>query len=79
MTPTSHIAPSDLRSRNALPLGQSTALATPSLVADLSRLAAVWQKVTQFIAPLGYQDALGFHYGEVPNPNGTISAARKWN
>jgi hypothetical protein len=32
----------------------------------LAFLVSAWQAAENWIAPLGYEDAMGFHYGEEP-------------
>ena len=42
-------------------------LLVPRDRAGLSRVTAVWRALIDLIAPLGYEDETGFHYGESPN------------
>ena len=41
-------------------------LLTPRHRAGLSRITAGWRALIDCIAPLGYEDETGFHYGELP-------------
>jgi len=53
----------------SVPGGQLEALhsaRTHSLRA--SRLAVAWESLVTFVAPIGYQDDAGFHYGEPAAP-----------
>lgn len=43
-------------------------------------LASVWRALLDMLAPIGYQDATGFHYGEEPGAKsaGRIRADRNY-
>ena len=41
-------------------------LLAPRDQAGLSRITTVWRALIDLIAPVGYEDESGFHYGESP-------------
>ena len=47
-----------------------------------TRVAVPWHAAISYLAPFGYEDEAGFHYGEMPESNITTSlgeiAAENW-
>jgi len=37
----------------------------------ISRIVAVWRGLFQNVAPMGYEDETGFHYGDAPQDDQT--------
>ena len=40
-----------------------------------TRVAIAWRAVINHLAPIGYEDETGFHYGEMPASNTSASRA----
>ena len=44
-----------------------SALGSRERTGALARLAMLWRATMNLIAPLGYEDESGFHFGEMPD------------
>ena len=53
------------------PAGSGTVVAPGQPGRCRSRLVVIWNATVKAIAPLGYEDQSGFHYGEMPNDRRT--------
>jgi hypothetical protein len=42
-----------------------------------TRIAGAWHAAINYLVPIGYEDETGFHYGEMPVPNSTMSLGEK--
>ena len=52
--------------RVGLPSGVDRSQVPRARSGFLPRIAAVWHAALNFVAPVGYEDGTGFHYGEMP-------------
>jgi hypothetical protein len=52
--------------RVGLPSGVDRSQVSRGPSGFLPRLASVWHSTVNFLAPFGYEDEIGFHYGDTP-------------
>jgi hypothetical protein len=73
MSTVSHIAAQDIRAEEFEPSDGKLLRHSPARRGAWTRIATLWRAALGCIAPLGYEDEMGFHYGEMPAQD---SAAR---
>jgi hypothetical protein len=69
MTTTRHIAIPELAPTKLSYTSGQPLLPDTSRVGYLGRLSTAWSFLVNYVAPLGYEDERGFHYGEPPRKN----------
>lgn len=65
MTTTSHIVQSAVRPEH-FAVACKNRVQPAAQTGSLPHVNSFWQTLLDWIAPLGYEDETGFHYGEMP-------------
>jgi hypothetical protein len=71
MTNARQAVSNDIRVEWNTPIGCATTHGSITRRGYFSRIACAWQASMNSLAPMGYEDETGFHYGERSEPTGT--------